>query len=53
MDTKCAHPACTCNEATVEAAGAQFCSNACAAQEQKNLADAMCACAHPGCGRTA
>ena len=50
MDRKCAHVGCSCNDATVEAAGGWFCSTACA-EEQKNLADAMCGCAHADCGR--
>ena len=48
METKCAHKGCTCNDATVEAEAGRFCSAACA-NEQKNLADAMCGCGHAGC----
>lgn len=49
MDTKCAHPTCGCTEANVQAAGQRFCSATCAGQDQKDLADAMCSCAHADC----
>ncbi len=48
---KCAHRDCSCSEATYERAGAKFCSQTCAdAANAKNLADAICGCAHATCG---
>lgn len=50
MDTKCAHPRCQCKDTSVESAGSRFCSATCAGDEQKDLAGAICSCAHAGCG---
>lgn len=46
----CYHSGCKCNDATVERAGQNFCSNACADKAtQGSLAEAMCSCGHPEC----
>ena len=55
MDTeKCANVDCRCgSEVTYDRAGAKFCGATCAdAYEAKNLADAMCGCAHETCGKS-
>ena len=47
---KCAHTVCICPEATYVQAGVNFCSQTCAdAAQNRNLADAICACIHADC----
>ncbi len=50
MDAKCSHAKCNCTDTRYEREGQRFCSAACAGDAQTSLADAMCGCAHAGCG---
>jgi hypothetical protein len=47
----CAHAGCTCNDATIERGGQQFCSETCAnaMSDSATTTGSLCVCGHADC----
>ncbi len=45
----CGHTGCRCDDATLEIAGKQFCSEKCADLETAGQKELPCHCGHPDC----